>query len=143
MDRNLCVCSSCSSTTPLRLICSESVAVLVYILLVYILLVYVTFDLAERNNFSEDILGITALTTHTRGEDIYLAIQDMLPQRGMSMKDVVSITTDGAPSMISLHYPSLCSALLEENEEVMNTSSTFSGHRHHINTPPWRTPDRS
>ena len=37
------------------------------------------------------------------------------------MKDVVSITTDGAPSMISLHYPSVCSALSEEYEEVMNT----------------------
>ena len=38
------------------------------------LLVYVRFYHAERNDFCEDILGITALTTHTRGEDKYLAI---------------------------------------------------------------------
>ena len=53
------------------------------------------------------------------------------------MKDVVSITTDGVPSMMSLHYPSLCSALLEEYEEVMNTGMKLinflrasSSHKH-------------
>ena len=34
------------------------------------LLVYVRFYHTERKDFCGDILGITALTTHTRGEDI-------------------------------------------------------------------------
>lgn len=64
------------------------------------LVVYIRFYHAEKKDFIEDILGVTALTTHTRGEDIYLAIKEMLMQRGISLKHVVSITTDGAPSMI-------------------------------------------
>ena len=45
--------------------------------------------------FQEDLLGLTALKTSTRGEDIYLAIKEMLRKRGIDPKQVVSITTDG------------------------------------------------
>lgn len=54
------------------------------------------FTMQRRKIF----LGVTALTTHTRGEDIYQAIKEMLTQRGISLKNVVSITTDRAPLMI-------------------------------------------
>lgn len=98
--------------------------------------VYIRFYHAEKKDFIEDILGVTALTTHTRGEYIYLAIKEMLMQRGISLKHVVSITTDGAPSMIGkekgavnrmkednpdlcsyhciIHQSVLCSTLSEE-----------------------------
>lgn len=39
------------------------------------LVVYIRFYHAEKKDFIEDILGVTALTTHTRGEDIYCTWQ--------------------------------------------------------------------
>lgn len=64
------------------------------------LVVYIRFYHAEKKDLIEDILDVTALTTHSRGEDIYMAIKEMLTQREISLKHVVSITTDGAPFMI-------------------------------------------
>ena len=43
------------------------------------------------------MLGVTPLQTSTKGEDIYLAIKEMLTKREIEPKQVVSITTDGAP----------------------------------------------
>ena len=45
-------------------------------------------------------MGVTSLETHTRGEDIYKAIKEMLRKRGIDFKQVVSITTDGARAMV-------------------------------------------
>ena len=63
------------------------------------LLVYVGFFKKEKKEFCEDLLGVTPLQTSTRGEDIYLAIKEMLTKRGIEPKQVVSITTDGAPEL--------------------------------------------
>ena len=93
--------------------------------------------------FQEDLLGLTALKTSTRGEDIYLAIKEMLRKRGIDPKQVVSITTDGAPAMVGrekgavarmkednpelisyhciIHQSVLCAALSDEYAEVMTT----------------------
>ena len=67
------------------------------------LLVYVRFFNKEKKEFCEDLLGVTPLQTSTRGEDIYLAIKEMLTKRGIEPKQVVSITTDGAPELYFLY----------------------------------------
>ena len=107
------------------------------------LLVYVRFFSTDQKAFCEDLLGVTPLQTSTRGEDIYLAIKEMLTKRGIEPKQVVSITTDGAPAMIGrekgavarlkednaeliayhciIHQSVLCTSLSDEHAEVMNT----------------------
>lgn len=107
------------------------------------LLVYVRFYNTDLNTFCEDLLGVTPLQTSTRGEDIYLAIKEMLAKRGIEPKKVVSITTDGAPAMIGrekgavvrlrednveliayhciIHQTVLCASLSDEHAEVMTT----------------------
>ena len=40
-------------------------------------------------------MGITPLETHTRGEHLYAAIKEMLRNRGIDLKQVVSVTTEG------------------------------------------------
>ncbi len=107
------------------------------------LLVYVRFFNTDQKAFCEDLLGVTPLQTSTRGEDIYLAIKEMLTKRGIKPKQVVSITTDGAPAMIGrekgavarlkednpeliayhciIHQSVLCASLSDEHAEVMNT----------------------
>ncbi len=69
------------------------------------LLVYVRFFNTDQKAFCEELLGVTPLQTSTRGEDIYLAIKEMLTERGIEPKQLVSITTDGAPAMICRENP--------------------------------------
>ncbi|MBN3306723.1 SCND3 protein, partial [Amia calva] len=103
------------------------------------LLVYVRFYHTEKKAFCEDLLGVTSLETHTRGKDIYMAIKEMLRKRGIDLKQVVSITSDGAPAMIGrergavahlnpeltayhciIRQSVLCANLSEEYAQVMN-----------------------
>ena len=106
-------------------------------------------------------MGVTSLETHTRGEDIYKAIKEMLRKRGIDLKQVVSITTDGAPAMVGrergavarmkednpdliayhciIHQSVLCAHLSEEYAEVMNTMMKLinflrasSSHQHRL-----------
>lgn len=107
------------------------------------LLVFVRFFNKDKEEFCEDLLGVTPLQTSTRGEVIYLAIKEMLKKRAIELKQVVSITTDGAPAMVGrergavarmkddnpqlisyhciIHQSVLCSTLSDEYAEVMNT----------------------
>ncbi|CAM4733374.1 unnamed protein product [Leuciscus chuanchicus] len=107
------------------------------------LLVFVRFFNKDKEEFCEDLLGVTPLQTSTRGEDIYLVIKEMLKKRAIELKQVVSITTDGAPAMVGrergavarmkddnpqlisyhciIHQSVLCSTLSDEYAEVMNT----------------------
>ncbi|XP_026214156.1 SCAN domain-containing protein 3-like, partial [Anabas testudineus] len=107
------------------------------------LLVYVRFFNTDQKAFCEDLLGVTPLKTSTRGEDIYVAIKEMLAKRGVEPKKVVSITTDGAPAMIGrekgavarlkednpeliayhciIHQSVLCASLSDEHAQVMIT----------------------
>ncbi|KAG7162641.1 SCAN domain-containing protein 3-like 16 [Homarus americanus] len=64
------------------------------------LVVYVRFYDEAKRELCEDLLGITNLEARTRGEDIYDAIKAMLTKRATDLKSVVSLTTDGAPSII-------------------------------------------
>lgn len=45
------------------------------------------------------MLGLTNRHGHTRGDDIYEAVMEMLIGREIDLRHVVSIATDGAPSM--------------------------------------------
>ncbi|XP_038158921.1 SCAN domain-containing protein 3-like [Cyprinodon tularosa] len=107
------------------------------------LLVYIRFLNREKNQFCEDLLGVTPLQTTTKGEDIYLAIKETPAKRGIEPTKVISITTDGAPAMIGrekgavarfkednadlisyhciIHQAVLCSTLSDEYAEVMKT----------------------
>lgn len=107
------------------------------------LLVYVRFCNKDKKEICEDLLGVTPLETHTRGEDIYAAIKEMLRKRGIDLKQVVSVTTDGAPAMMGkergavsrmkednpdllayhclIHQTVLCATLSQHFAEVMNT----------------------
>lgn len=48
-----------------------------------LLLVYVRFFNTDQKAFCEDLLGVTPLKTSTRGEDIYMAIKEMLAKKGI------------------------------------------------------------
>ncbi|ROL47376.1 General transcription factor II-I repeat domain-containing protein 2B [Anabarilius grahami] len=107
------------------------------------LMVFVRFFDEEKGEFHEDVLGVTNLHGHTRGDDIYEAVTQMLRDREIDVKNVVSIATDGAPSMIGrerglvarlrAHHPDLmayhciihqmvlCANLGERYMEVMTT----------------------
>ncbi|KAL0161498.1 hypothetical protein M9458_045223 [Cirrhinus mrigala] len=107
------------------------------------LLVFVRFFDEEKGEFYEDVLGLTNLHGHTRGDDIYEAVTQMLRDREIDLKHVVSIATDGAPCMIGrerglvsrlrAHHPDLmayhciihqmvlCASLGERYSEVMTT----------------------
>ncbi len=93
-------------------------------------------------------------STYTRGEDTHLAIEEMLTQRGISLKDA-SITTDGAPSIIGketgaqlewerttqtsphiavLSIGHLCVLLFQRSMQklwILWWNLTFSEHRHY------------
>lgn len=64
------------------------------------LLVYVRFFHKDKKELCEDLLGVAPLETHTRGEDIYAAIKEILRKRGIDMKQVACVTTEGAPAMV-------------------------------------------
>lgn len=107
------------------------------------LLVYVKFLNTDQKAFYEDLLGVSPLQTSTRGEDIYLTVKDMLTKTAIEPKQVVSMTTDGAPAMTArekgavarleegnpelrayhciIHQSVLCASLSDEHAEVINT----------------------
>ena len=107
------------------------------------LLVFVRFVDEEKGEFFEDVLGLTTLHGHTRGDVIYEALMEMLRDREIDLKHVVSISTDGAPSMtgrdrglvslLKVHHPDLiayhcvihqmvlCASLGKEYSEIMTT----------------------
>ena len=47
------------------------------------------------------MLGLTLLETHTRREDIYEAIKEMLLKRGIDLTKVVSVTTEGVTVLLT------------------------------------------
>lgn len=64
------------------------------------LMVFVRYYDEAKREIVEDVLGMANLSGHTRGEDIYEAILEMLNEQGIDLKEVVSISTDGAPAMV-------------------------------------------
>ncbi|KAK9977291.1 hypothetical protein ABG768_019112 [Culter alburnus] len=64
------------------------------------LAVWVRFLKGEK--FVEEMLTLLPLTGQTRGEDIHSALMSFFrgPGKNINMKKLVSVTTDGAPSMV-------------------------------------------
>ncbi|XP_056110235.1 SCAN domain-containing protein 3-like [Rhinichthys klamathensis goyatoka] len=81
------------------------------------LCVFVRYFSKAKGTFCEDLLGLTPLC-HTRGEDIYEAIMQMLNERGIDVKNIVSITTDGAPAMIGKEKGAV-QRLKEEHSDLL------------------------
>ncbi|XP_061820754.2 SCAN domain-containing protein 3-like [Nerophis lumbriciformis] len=107
------------------------------------LLVFVRYYDEEKGEFIEDVLSLANLSGQTRGEDIYKTISEMLNEKGIDLKKVVSIATDGAPAMLGrekglvprlrdhhpglisyhciIHQSVLCASLGEVYSEIMTT----------------------
>lgn len=107
------------------------------------LMVFVRYYDESKREFVEDVLGMANLCGQTRGEDIYKAILEMLNEKGIDVKKVVSVATDGAPAMMGrerglvqrlkvlhphlisyhciIHQSVLCASLGEVYSEIMAT----------------------
>ena len=64
------------------------------------LMIFVRYFDESKREFIEDVLGMASLSGQTRGEDIYNAIMAVLNEKGIDVKKIVSVATDGAPSMM-------------------------------------------
>ena len=65
------------------------------------LLIFVRYYDENRKEFMQDLLGVTTLTKRTQGEDIYAYLISMMKSRNIEIKSVISLTTNGAPAMLS------------------------------------------
>ena len=83
------------------------------------LMVFVRYYNARVKEFFHDFIGVTDLEKRTRGEDIYEALKSMLDSRNIDAKSIISVTTDGAPSMIG-RVRGLTARLKEDNPDVKN-----------------------
>ena len=108
----------------------------------------------------QDLLGVTTLTKQTQ-EDIYASLISMIKSRNIEIKSVISLTTDGAPAMLSrgkglvgqlvkdnpglityhciIHQAVLCASLGDEYCDVMknimklvNFLQSTSALQHHL-----------
>ena len=82
-------------------------------------LVFVRYYNAGLKKFCQDLLGVANLKERTRGEDIYEALKIMLNSRSIDAKSIISVTTDGAPSMIG-RGRGLTARLKEDNPDMIN-----------------------
>lgn len=64
------------------------------------LMVFVRYCEESKREFVEDVLGMANLCGQTRGEDIHNAVLEMLKEKGIDVKKVVSVATDGAPAIM-------------------------------------------
>ncbi|XP_073668196.1 general transcription factor II-I repeat domain-containing protein 2-like [Paramisgurnus dabryanus] len=87
------------------------------------LMVWVRFLKGEK--FAEEMLTLLPLKGQTRGEDIYSALKNFFhgPGNSINLKNLVSVTTDGAPSMVGKEKGLI--ALLRKDPEM---SAFFSYH---------------
>ena len=106
-------------------------------------MVFVRYYNARVREFCQDLMGVTNLKERTRGEDIYEALKSMLNSRNIDAKSIISMTADGAPSMLGrgrglterlkkdnrdminyhciIHQSVLCASMGDEFYEVMET----------------------
>ena len=106
------------------------------------LIVFVRYYDESKKEFIEDLLGVTALKK-TQGKDIYKALKSIVESNNIEMKSIISLTTVGAPAMLSrgkglvgkilkdnsdsityhciIHQAVLCATLGDEYHEVMET----------------------
>ena len=117
-------------------------------------MVFVRYYNAGVREFCQDLMGVSNLKERTRGEDIYEALKSMLNSRNINAKSIISVTTDGAPSMIGrgrrltarlkkdnpdminyrciIHQSVLCASIrLGQNtlQRYLNTNTKYSGYK--------------
>ncbi len=51
----------------------------------------------------EELIDLLPLTCQTRGEDIFSTIITCLKEKGIQTNHIISVATDGAPSMTGIH----------------------------------------
>lgn len=107
------------------------------------LIVFLRYFDESKGEFVEDVLGMANLCGQTRGEDTYNAVIGVLNEKEIDVKKIVSVATDGAPSMMGrerglvqrlkllhpqlisyhciIHQSILCASLGEIYAEIMNT----------------------
>ena len=107
------------------------------------LIVFVRYYDESKKEFIEDLLGVAALKERTQGEDIYKTLKSIVGSNNIEIKSIISLTTDGAPAMLSrgkglvgrilkdnpdlityhciIHQAVLCASLGDEYREVMET----------------------
>ena len=64
-------------------------------------------------------MGVTNLKERTHREDIYEALKNMLDSRNIDAKSIISMTRDGAPSVIG-RSRGLTARLKEDNPDIIN-----------------------
>ena len=55
------------------------------------------------NIMKEELIKLMTLSEKTRGQDVIAELKKEFAQLGMDMQNIVSVTTDGAPSIIGKH----------------------------------------
>ena len=121
------------------------------------LIVFVRYYDESKKQFTENLLGVSALKERTQGEDIHKALKSIVESNNIEMKSIISLTTDVAPAMLSrekglirrtlkdnpylityhciIHQAVLCASLGDEYCEVMETiiklEIFFDRHQHY------------
>ncbi|KAG1968096.1 SCAN domain-containing protein [Pimephales promelas] len=96
------------------------------------LLVFVRFFNIDKEKFCEDLLGVTPLQTSTRGEDIYLAIKEMLKKRAIEMKqeDLVhrgdSVVSEEILSDNPVHLKLVLDNITIDNQHFLQGTCDYS-----------------
>ena len=63
-------------------------------------MVFVRYYNAKVEEFCQDLMEVTNLKERIGGEVIYEALKIMLDSGNIDAKSIISVTTNGAPSMI-------------------------------------------
>ena len=106
-------------------------------------MVFVRYYNAGVKEFCHDLMGATNFKERTHGKEIYEALKSTLDSRNIDAKSIISVATDGAPSMIGrsrgltarlkednpntinchciIHQSVLCASMGDEFHEVMKT----------------------
>ena len=82
-------------------------------------MVFVRYYSAGVKEFCHDLMGVTNLRERTRGKEIYEALKSMLDSRDIDAESIISVITDGAPSMIG-RGRGLTARLKEDNPDMIN-----------------------
>lgn len=69
-------------------------------------LAYVRFIMEE--DICEELLFAKYLETDTKGESIYRALNEFLEEKEISLNNIVSVATDGAPAMVGRYRGFFC-----------------------------------
>ena len=82
------------------------------------LIVFVRYYDESKKEFIEDLLGVTALKK-TQGKDIYeyKALKSIV-ESNIEMKSIISLTTVGAPAMLS-RGKGLVGKILKDNSDLI------------------------